>query len=113
MNCIFCQIIEGTIPSTLVYEDEQVVAFRDIHPQAPVHILIIPRRHITSLAELTEAEESLAGHMVLVATTLAKREGILHKGFRLVINSGPQGGQLVGHLHLHLLGGRELSGQLG
>ncbi len=113
MDCIFCQIVAGKIASDLVYQDEEVVAFHDIHPQAPVHLLVIPKKHITSLTQLTEEETPLAGHIVNIANQLAKREGISEKGYRLVINCGQQGGQLVPHLHLHVLGGRQLSGRLG
>lgn len=113
MSCIFCQIVDGKIPSQLLYQDEEVIAFSDIHPQAPVHLLVVPRKHIPSLVQLAEAETPLIGHMVAVAGELAKKEGILEKGYRLVINCGEEGGQLVPHLHLHLLGGRGLSGRLG
>lgn len=113
MDCIFCQIVAGKIASDLVYQDEEVVAFHDIHPQAPVHLLVIPKKHITSLTQLTEEETPLVEHMVNIANQLAKREGISEKGYRLVINCGQQGGQLVPHLHLHVLGGRQLSGRLG
>jgi histidine triad (HIT) family protein len=113
MECIFCQIVAGKIPSDTVYQDEEVIAFRDIKPQAPVHLIIIPRRHIPSLAHLSEADSSLVGHMVAIANQLAKGEGVAQSGYRLVINCGKEGGQLVPHLHLHLLGGRRLSDQLG
>jgi len=113
MDCIFCQIIAGKVPSEIIYQDGEVAAFRDINPQAPLHLLIIPKRHITSLAGLSEEETLLAGQMVKVANQLAKREGVAESGYRLVINSGAEGGQLVPHLHLHLLGGRRLSGTLG
>lgn len=113
MDCIFCDIVAGKIPSEIIYQDEEVVAFRDINPQAPTHLLIIPKKHIPSLTHLSEAELPLIGHMVNVANQLAKKEGIFEKGYRLAINCGEQGGQLVPHLHLHLLGGRRLSGQLG
>ena len=113
MDCVFCQIIAGKIPSDTVYQDEEVIAFRDIKPQAPVHLIIIPRRHIPSLAHLSEADSSLVGHMVTIANQLAKEEGVAQRGYRLVINCGKEGGQLVPHLHLHLLGGRRLSGELG
>ena len=113
MDCIFCQIIAGKIPSDIIYQDEEIIAFRDISPQAPTHLLIIPKRHIPSLTHLSEAELPLIGHMVNVANQLAEKEGISEKGYRLAINCGEQGGQLVPHLHLHLLGGRRLSGQLG
>ena len=113
MDCIFCQIAAGKVPSVILYQDKQVLAFRDINPLAPTHLIIIPRRHIPSLARLSEAELPLIGHMVDVANQLARKEGIAEKGYRLVINSGEQGGQLVPHLHLHLLGGRKLSDKLG
>ena len=113
MDCIFCQIVAGKVPSDIVYQDEDMIAFRDINPQAPVHLLIIPKKHITSLAHLSEAESLLIGDMVNTANQLAKREGISESGYRLVVNCGKQGGQLVPHLHLHVLGGRQLSGTMG
>jgi histidine triad (HIT) family protein len=113
MDCIFCNIVAGKIPSDIIYQDEEVIAFRDINPQSPVHLLVIPREHFTSLTNLTEEEKPLMGHMVIVANKLAKDEGISESGYRLVINCGRQGGQLVPHLHLHVIGGRQLSGQLG
>jgi histidine triad (HIT) family protein len=113
MNCIFCQIVAGKVPSDIIYQDEEVVAFRDINPRAPVHLLIIPKRHIPSLAHLSEAESPLIGHMISIVNHLAKGEGISEKGYRLVVNCGEEGGQLVPHLHMHLLGGRKLSGALG
>ena len=113
MDCIFCQIIAGKVPSDIVYQDEQVIAFRDIHPVAPTHLLIIPKKHIPSLAHLSEAESPLMGHMVNIANQLAKREEVDETGYRLVINCGQQGGQIVPHLHLHLLGSRQLSADMG
>ena len=113
MDCIFCQIIAGKIPSEILYQDEEVIAFRDINPQAPTHLLIIPRKHITSLADISEAESPLIGHMVNIANRLAKEEGVFERGYRLVISCGEEGGQLVPHLHMHLLGGRKLSDALG
>ncbi len=113
MDCIFCQIVAGKVPSDIVYQDEDVLAFRDINPQAPVHLLIIPKKHITSLAHLSEAESPLIGRMVNTANQLAKEEGVSESGYRLVVNCGKEGGQLVPHLHLHLLGGRQLSGIMG
>lgn len=113
MECIFCQIVAGKLPSDIVYQDEEVIAFRDINPQSPIHVLIIPRKHISSLAELAEGEAPLMGHMVKIANQLAKKEGVAQSGYRLVVNSGQEGGQLVPHLHLHLLGGRQLSGTMG
>jgi histidine triad (HIT) family protein len=113
MECIFCKIVEGEIPSDTVYEDEEIIAFRDINPQAPVHIVIIPRQHIASLSHLSQSDSALVGRLVTIANKLAKEEGISEKGYRLVINCGKEGGQLVPHLHLHLVGGRKLSDQVG
>ncbi len=113
MDCIFCQITAGKIPGEILHQDEKVIAFRDVNPQAPVHLLIIPRKHIPSLIHLSEAESPLIGHMVNIANQLAKREDIFEDGYRLVINCGEQGGQLVPHLHIHLLGGKKLSDKLG
>lgn len=113
MDCIFCQIVAGEVPSDIVYQDEEVVAFRDINPVTPTHLLIIPKRHIPSLAHLSETELPIIGHMVKVANQLAREGGVAESGYRLVINCGEQGGQLVPHLHMHLLGGRRLSGGLG
>lgn len=113
MDCIFCKIAAGEIPSDTLYQDDEVVAFRDINPQAPVHVLVIPRKHIESIVYMSGDDSSLTAHMVDVANQLAREEGIAETGYRLVINCGEQGGQLVPHLHLHLLGGRGLSGKLG
>ncbi len=113
MDCIFCQIVASKVPSEILYQDEEVIAFRDINPQTPTHLIIIPKRHIPSLAHLSEAESPLIGHMVNIANQLAKREGISESGYRLAMNCGKEGGQLVPHLHLHLLGGRKLSDALG
>ena len=113
MDCIFCKIVAGEIPSDTVHQDEEIIAFRDINPQAPVHIVIIPRQHIASLSRLSQSDSALVGRMVAVANSLAEKEGIAEKGYRLVINCGKEGGQLVPHLHLHLVGGRQLSDQVG
>lgn len=113
MDCIFCQIIAGEIPSNIVYQDEKIIAFPDINPLAPIHLLIIPKKHIPSLVQVSEDESSLIGEMVNTANQLARREGISESGYRLVINCGKEGGQGVAHLHLHLLGGRQLSHALG
>jgi histidine triad (HIT) family protein len=107
MSCIFCKIIEGSIPSTAVYQDKLCYAFPDIHPQAPVHVLIAPRKHIVSLAESAQADRDLLGHLLLTAAEIARARG-LSKGYRVVINNGDDGGQTVDHLHVHLLGGRPL-----
>jgi len=113
MDCVFCKIVAGEIPADILYQNEGMIAFRDINPLAPTHLLIIPKKHIPSLGHLSEAELSLIGDMVNTANQLAKREGIAESGYRLVINCGKQGGQLVPHLHMHLLGGRQLSDALG
>ena len=113
MDCIFCRIVAGQVPADIIYQDEQIVAFRDINPVAPVHVLVIPRKHIPSLASLSQADFAIIGDMVKVANELARREGIAEKGYRLVMNSGKEGGQLVPHLHMHLLGGRRLGNGLG
>ncbi len=113
MDCIFCQIVAGKIPAEVLYQDEEIIAFRDINPQAPIHLVIIPKRHIPSLVHLSEADLPLIGHMVKIANQLAKEEGVSDSGYRLVINCGEEGGQLVPHLHMHLLGGHKLSDKLG
>jgi len=107
-NCIFCKIAHKEIPSQIVFEDEAVVAFKDLDPQAPVHILIVPKKHIASLNDLTVADGELLAHIVLAAQKIAQDLGISERGYRLVNNCGKDGGQTVGHLHFHLLGGREM-----
>jgi len=107
MDCLFCKIVAGSIPAQKVFEDERALAIADINPQAPVHLLILPRRHIASLAHLSLDDEALLGHMHAVARELAAQKG-LENGFRTVMNTGPDGGQTVNHLHLHLLGGRAM-----
>ena len=108
MSCLFCKIADGSIPSTAVYQDEQCYAFADIHPQAPVHVLIVPRVHIASLAQIKPEDSALLGHLLASAAEIARTKG-LDAGYRVVFNTGVDGGQTVGHLHLHLLGGRGLS----
>ncbi len=108
MDCLFCKIINGDIPSAKVYEDELVYAFRDIEPQAPVHVLIIPKEHIASANELNDENCAVVGHIYAVAAKIAKEEGIADGGYRIVNNCGTDGGQTVGHLHFHMLGGRSL-----
>ncbi len=110
---IFCKIIEGKAPAEIVYRDEEIIAFKDIHPRAPVHILIIPKKHIRSVCELTPEDAPVLGKMALVADKVAKREGIFESGFRLVLNCGPDSGMIVPHLHMHLLGGRRMGGLIG
>ena len=106
MDCLFCSIIEKKIPSKIVYEDDQVLAFEDIHPQAPVHILIIPRKHISTVLEAAPADNALLGHMFQTANLLARERSIAEDGFRLVMNCNHEAGQTVFHIHLHLLAGR-------
>jgi len=106
MNCLFCRIVSGEIPAKKIFEDEVSIAFADIHPQAPTHFLVIPKKHIDSLAHASEADKEMLGHLTLVATELAKKS--LSKGFRVVVNTGEEGGQTVDHLHLHVLGGRAM-----
>ncbi|GAB6180063.1 HIT domain-containing protein [Desulfotomaculum defluvii] len=106
-ECIFCKIIAGEIPSQVVYQDEKVFAFKDIAPAAPIHILIIPKKHISSLNDLGVEDAALMGHIVGTAAKLAKEFG-LDKGYRLVSNCGEDGGQTVYHIHFHLLGGRQM-----
>ena len=105
-SCLFCRIVRGELPVTLVAENTHAVAFRDINPQAPVHVLVVPRRHVASLAEATDASE--VGAVALLAAEVARAEGIAESGYRTVMNTGSDGGQTVHHLHLHLLGGRAL-----
>ena len=107
-QCIFCKIVAGAAPASIVYRDEQVTAFKDTRPLAPVHLLVIPNRHITSVTDAAPADEALLGHMQLVAARLAEENGIAQTGFRLMLNTGPHAGQSVFHLHLHVLGGRPL-----
>ncbi|HPD25459.1 MAG TPA: histidine triad nucleotide-binding protein [Candidatus Marinimicrobia bacterium] len=105
-DCIFCKIAAGKLGTEFLYESDEIVAFRDIHPKAPTHILIIPRRHIPRITDLQESDEKLVGRMVTVANTLAEKEGLKESGFRLIFNCGRDSGQEVFHIHLHLLGGR-------
>ncbi len=113
MDCIFCRIVAGEIPAGIVYQDRQLLAFRDINPQAPTHILIIPKSHVASLADITAKHQALMGRIILLAKDLAGKEGISGKGYRLSVSTGADGGQLVPHVHFHLLGGRKLSDMLG
>jgi len=106
--CIFCRIARGEIPATVVREDAECIAFRDLQPRAPVHVLVIPRRHIASVDYVAAGDEATVGHLVAVARDIAAAEGVQQSGYRLVLNAGPDAGQSVDHLHLHLLGGREL-----
>ena len=107
-NCLFCKIVAGDIPSTKVYEDETVLAFRDIAPQAPTHVLVIPKAHIASVAEVTAENSGVVAHIFEVIPQIARSEG-LENGFRVVSNCGPDAGQTVNHLHFHILGGKQLA----
>jgi histidine triad (HIT) family protein len=108
MPTLFERIIQGELPATIVYSDERVTAFRDIHPRAPIHLLIVPNKPIPTANDVTSADEALLGHMFVVAAQLAKREGIAEDGYRLIVNCNSHGGQEVYHLHVHLLGGKPL-----
>lgn len=108
-HCLFCRIAAGTLPSRQVFADDDLVAFHDLHPQAPVHILLIPRRHIPSVAAAEAGDGALLGRLLLVAAELARTTGIAESGFRILTNTGRHAGQSVDHLHVHLLGGRPMS----
>ena len=108
MYCLFCKIISGDIPSAKVYEDELVYAFKDINPMAPVHVLIVPKQHLSSMNDITEENSALIAHIFAVASKLAKELGIDESGYRVVSNCGADAGQTVFHLHFHLLGGKKL-----
>ena len=109
-DCIFCKIVSGEIPASLVYEDEEILGFEDIDPKAPVHILLIPRRHLASLDEAGENHGPLLSRILLTAAELAREKGIAERGYRVLTNCNPEGGQEVFHLHFHLLGGRKMRG---
>ena len=112
MDCLFCSIVAGEVPSNKVYEDDRILAFRDISPQAPVHILIIPKQHIAGADQITAENSAVVAHIFEVAAELARQEG-LSDGYRILTNVGEHGTQSVKHLHFHLVGGRQLSAQLG
>ena len=112
-ECIFCKIVAGTANATIVYRDDHVTAFRDIHPVAPTHILIIPNKHIPSVGYLDEADEAVAGRLLLTARRLAELEGVAETGFRIITNTGVNGGQTVPHLHVHLIGGQRMKYPMG
>lgn len=107
-DCIFCKIIKGEIPSEKVYEDDEVLAFKDIQPAAPIHVLVIPKKHITNLMEISNEDSELMGKIVVVMQKIAKQLGVDEKGFRIISNCGPDSGQEVMHLHFHLLAGRTM-----
>jgi histidine triad (HIT) family protein len=107
-DCIFCKIANGTIPSKKVYEDAEVVAFDDIHPMAPVHVIIIPKKHIPTMLDVTKTDMSSIGSMFAAAQEVARIKGVNERGFRVVINCNKEGGQVIFHLHMHVLGGKKL-----
>jgi histidine triad (HIT) family protein len=108
-DCLFCKIIDKTIPAELIFEDERIVAFNDINPQAPVHVLIIPKEHFASLNDIPEEKKDLLSHILLRARQIAQNIGIKEKGYRIVLNTGKESGQEVFHIHFHLLGGRRMT----
>src|SRR3954451_19097635 len=108
-DCLFCRIVKREIPASIVYEDDEVVAFNDINPQAPTHVLVVPKRHIASLNDLQAADDSIVGELVRRAAALAKERGLSERGFRTVFNTNREAGQTVFHIHLHLLGGRAMT----
>jgi len=112
-DCIFCKIVSGDMDADVVYQDEQVTAFRDIHPVAPTHILVIPNRHIPSTNEISEEDEQLMGHLLNVVKSIAEQEGIKESGYRLIVNTGPDANQVVQHLHLHIIGGQHMRHPMG
>jgi len=112
-SCLFCKIASGEAPSTTVYKDEQVTAFRDIHPVAPTHVLIVPNKHIASVNEATPEDESLLGHLFVIARKIAEMEGVHENGYRVIVNTGAHGGQTVGHLHMHVIGGQRMKHPMG
>lgn len=107
-ECVFCKIIKGEIPSTKVYEDEEILAFNDINPAAPIHVLIIPKKHIESLAHMNEEDEIIISKIYKIINKIAKEQGFKDRGYRVIVNCGKDGGQEVNHLHFHLLAGRQL-----
>ena len=107
-DCIFCKIIKGDIPSNKVYEDEELLAFHDINPAAPIHILVIPKKHIPSLADMQDGDEKIISKIYKVINEIAEKQGFKEKGYRVIVNCGKDGGQEVGHLHFHLLAGKQL-----
>ncbi len=109
MSCIFCKIVEGEIPAKKVYEDEDVLVFHDINPVAPVHVLIIPKKHLAKIADITINDAELMGKLMLTARKVAEQLGVAESGFRLVINNGESANQTVFHLHIHLIGGRAMT----
>lgn len=107
-DCVFCKIIKREIPAEIVYEDEEIIGFKDANPAAPIHILVIPKKHIAKITQIKQEDEKVIGKIYSVINKIAKEQGIDEKGFRVIINCGEDGGQVVGHIHFHLLGGKKL-----
>jgi histidine triad (HIT) family protein len=107
-NCLFCKIVARTLPAEILFEDDKAIVIKDIHPKAPVHVLVVPKQHIDSITSLTEGDDALVGHMVLVAKQQAEKLGVAESGYKLIFNVGQHGGQTVPHIHLHILGGKQL-----
>ena len=112
-ECIFCKIVDGQAPAIIIHKDEEVTAFKDIHPVAPTHILIVPNKHITSVNEINPKDEPLMGRLFTIARVLAEKEGVSQDGYRLIVNTGRHGGQVVYHLHMHLMGGQRMRHPIG
>ncbi len=112
-DCVFCKIVAAGKTGSVIYQDEMATAFRDIHPVAPVHILIVPNKHISSVNEMNAEDEALIGHLVMVAKKIAREQGVAESGYRLSINTGPNAGQSVQHIHMHLMAGKALPIHLG
>ncbi|MEP0071963.1 MAG: histidine triad nucleotide-binding protein [Marinomonas sp.] len=109
MDCLFCKIVNGDIPATVLYEDDDVIAFEDIMPQAPTHFLVIPKRHISTLNDLTDNDAAVVGKLQITAAKVAKQKGISEEGYRVAMNCNEMGGQTVYHIHMHVLGGRQMA----
>lgn len=112
-NCLFCEIVSGAIPSTKVYENDLILAFDDIHPMAPVHVIVVPKRHIPTLMDIGKGDAETVTAMIAAAQEIARMKGVAERGFRTVINCNAEGGQVIFHLHMHILGGRNLADNLG
>jgi histidine triad (HIT) family protein len=112
-DCVFCRIVAGEAPGERLYQDDQVTAFRDIHPVAPTHVLVVPNRHIASVNDLSAEDEPLVGHIFSVAHTIAEQEGVSETGYRLIVNTNAHAGQMVYHLHLHVIGGQRMRYPMG
>ena len=111
-NCVFCKIIKGEIPSSKVYEDEEIIAFNDINPAAPIHVLVVPKKHIESLAKMEERKKKIISKVYKIINDIAEKQGFKEKGYRVIVNCGKDGGQEVPHLHFHLLAGKQLGDKI-